>query len=183
MTQQIAGYRVLEPLGRGGMGVVYRAEQVALGREVALKVIAPEFAHDAEFRQRFEREYRTAASIDHPNVVTLYEAGEADGVMFIAMQLVRGDDLRAIVRREGGLDPVRAASIVAQVGVALDAAHSAGLVHRDVKPANVLVSADDRAYLSDFGLTKHVTSAGGLTRTGQWVGTVDYLAPELVEGR
>jgi hypothetical protein len=183
---QIGGYAVIEPLGRGGMGVVYRAEQLALGRQVALKVIAPEFAQDREFRARFEREYRTAASIDHPNVVTVYEAGEADGVLFIAMRLVRGADLRELVHVEGALFPTRAAALVAQVGAALDAAHAAGLVHRDVKPANILVARngpDDHAYLSDFGLTKHVTSHGGLTRTGQWVGTVDYLAPELVEGR
>jgi predicted Ser/Thr protein kinase len=186
VIDQIAGYRVLEQLGRGGMGVVYRAEQVVLGREVALKVIAPELASDSAFRERFKREYRTAASIDHPHVVTLYEAGEADGLLFIAMRLVRGQDLRQLVRRAGGLDPERAAALVAQVGMALDAAHAAGLVHRDVKPANVLVSQagdQDHAYLSDFGLTKHVTSHGGLTRTGQWVGTVDYIAPELIDGR
>jgi serine/threonine-protein kinase len=182
----VAGYTVIERLGRGGMGVVYRAEQLALGREVALKVIAPELAEDPGFRARFERESRMAASIDHPNVVTVYEAGESEGVLFIAMQMVRGEDLRTLIRRGSGLPSARAVSLVAQVAGGLDAAHRVGLVHRDVKPANVLVSAEgssERAYLSDFGLTKHVTSHGGLTRTGQWVGTVDYVAPELVEGR
>ncbi len=186
MTAHVAGYAIGEPLGRGGMGVVYHAEQLALGRQVALKLIAPELAGDPDFRERFKRECRTAASIDHPHVVTVYEAGECDGLLFIAMRLVRGDDLRAMVRRQHGLDPARATQLVAQVGSALDAAHAAGLVHRDVKPANVLVTSaggGDHAYLSDFGLTKHITSHGGLTRTGQWVGTVDYLAPELVEGR
>jgi hypothetical protein len=184
--QQVAGFALLEQIGRGGMGVVYRAEQIALGRQVALKVIAPEFAGDEDFRARFKREYRTAASIDHPNVVTVYEAGESGNVLYIAMRLVHGDDLRGLLRKEGVLDPVRAADLVGQVGGALDAAHTAGLVHRDVKPANVLVShfgGEEHAYLSDFGLTKHVTSHGGLTRTGQWVGTVDYLPPEVVEGR
>jgi serine/threonine-protein kinase len=183
---QVAGYEVLEQIGRGGMGVVYRAEQVALGRQVALKVIAPELAGDEDFRARFKREYRTAASIDHPNVVPIYEAGESGSQLFIAMRLVPGDDLRDILRTHGGLDPSRAADLVAQVGGALDAAHAAGLVHRDVKPANVLVArvgGSEHAFLSDFGLTKHVTSHGGLTRTGQWVGTVDYMAPELVDGR
>jgi hypothetical protein len=186
MIERIAGYRVIESLGRGGMGVVYLAEQVALGREVALKVIAPELAEDEDFRERFKRESRLAASIDHPNVITVHEAGEADGVLFLAMRYVAGEDLRKLIRREGALDPPRAAGLVAQVGGALDAAHAAGLVHRDVKPANVLVSRGvegEHAYLSDFGLTKHVTSAGGLTRTGQWVGTLDYVSPEQVDGR
>jgi serine/threonine protein kinase len=182
---EIADYRVLQQLGRGGMGVVYLAEQVSLGRRVALKIIAPELTGDPGFRARFERESRTAASLDHPNVIPVYEAGEEDGVLFLAMRYVPGTDLREILRIDGRLQPARAARLVAQMGAALDAAHALGLVHRDVKPANILLTGagtGEHAYLSDFGLTKHVTSHGGLTATGQWVGTLDYVAPEQIEG-
>src|SRR4051812_33737513 len=157
------------------MGVVYLAEQVRLRRRVALKLIVPELAEDEEFRLRFERESQLAASIDHPNVITVYEAGEADGSLFISMRYVEGSDLRAIFRREQRLDPTRAAWVTSQVAAALDAAHARGLVHRDVKPANVLISGAfgaEHAYLTDFGLTKHVSSASGLTHTGQWMGTL-----------
>jgi serine/threonine protein kinase len=182
----IGGYRIDRELGRGGMGVVYCAEQARLGRLVALKLITPELAGDPDFRQRFERESRLAASIEHPNVIPVHEAGEADGVLYIVMRYVEGTDLRAMIRRQGRLDPARAADIVAQVGTALDAAHSRGLVHRDIKPANILVasiSERDHAYLTDFGLTKRISSTGGPTRTGQWVGTADYVAPEQIEAR
>jgi hypothetical protein len=183
---ELAGYRIVRPLGRGGMGVVYLAEQLRLGRLVALKIIAPELSADATFRARFERESRVAASIDHPNVVPVYEADEADGLLFIAMRYVEGTDLRGLITSSGRLEPARAANLVAQVGSALDVAHARGLVHRDVKPANVLVTGGDgseHAYLTDFGLTKQVGSqAGGLTVSGQWVGTVDYVAPEQVSG-
>ena len=149
------------------MGVVYRATQLGLGRPVALKLIATELAHDVSFRQRFQRESQIAASIDHPNVIPVYEAGESDGSLFLAMRYVDGTDLGALVGREGRLAPERAVRIVAQIAAALDAAHRRALVHRDVKPANVLLAAEDEhVYLTDFGLTKRTTSAAALTRTG-----------------
>ena len=164
------------------MGVVYRATQLDLDRTVALKVIAAELLDDEEARQRFVQESRLAASIDHPHVIPIHAAGEQDGVPYLVMQYVAGDDARSLVRRDGPLPPARAARIVAQVGDALDAAHAAGLVHRDVKPANVLLAAGDHAYLSDFGLSRHVRSTGGPTRSGHWVGTLDYVAPEQIRG-
>ena len=182
--RQLGGYRIESVIGRGGMGVVYLAEQVRLERQVALKVIAPELAADEAFRTRFERESRLAASIDHPNVVPVYEAGEADGLLYIAMRYVRGTDLKALLA-EGPLDPRRATGIVSQVAAALDAAHASGLVHRDIKPGNVLIEqapGGERAYLSDFGLTKRISSTSGITATGFIVGTLDYIAPEQVQG-
>jgi serine/threonine protein kinase len=182
---QVAGYRIERQLGRGGMGVVYLAEQVRLRRWVALKLIVPELAEDEEFRRRFERESQMAASLDHPNVIPVYEAGEADGALFISMRYVEGSDLRALIRGGGQMDPARVAGIVSQLGAALDAAHARGLVHRDVKPANVLVTGppgSEHVYLTDFGLTKHVSSHSGFTQTGQWVGTLDYVAPEQISG-
>jgi YVTN family beta-propeller protein len=179
----VAGYRIESVAGQGGMGVVYRATQLALGRPVALKLIATELAHDVSFRQRFQRESQIAASIDHPNVIPVYEAGESDGSLFLAMRYVDGTDLGALVGREGRLAPARAARIVAQIAAALDAAHRRALVHRDVKPANVLLAAEDEhVYLTDFGLTKRTTSAAALTRTGMFVGTLDYCAPEQIRG-
>jgi tRNA A-37 threonylcarbamoyl transferase component Bud32 len=178
--------RIEAEIGRGGMGVVYRAEQLRLGRLVAVKVIAPELARDPAFRERFERESRVAASIEHPNVIPVHEAGETDGELYITMRYVQGTDLRELISRSGRLEPHRAASLVAQVGAALDAAHAHGLVHRDVKPGNVLVAGmgeRDHAYLTDFGLTKRLLSEAGLTRTGEWVGTADYVAPEQIEGK
>ena len=176
-----AGYRIEAVVGRGGMGVVYRATQLDLGRTVALKVIAGDLLEDAAARRRFVQESRLAASIEHPHVIPIHSAGEQDGIPYIAMRYVGGDDARTLVRREGPLAPLRAASIVAQVAAALDAAHAAGLVHRDVKPANVLLTADDHVYLTDFGLTRHVRSiAGGATTPGHWVGTLDYVAPEQI---
>jgi hypothetical protein len=178
-----AGHRIQGVAGRGGMGVVYRATQLDLDRPVALKLIAPSLAEDPEFRDRFVRESRAAASIDHPNVIPIYYTGEHDGLLFIAMRYVEGSDLRTLVRAGGRLEPERAARIVAQVGAALDAAHARGLVHRDVKPANVLLGGEDHAYLTDFGLTKRLTSAGAAsTRPGGWVGTLGYVAPEQIRG-
>jgi DNA-binding beta-propeller fold protein YncE len=181
----VADFRIEGVIGRGGMGVVYRAVQVSLGRPVALKLIAPELAADPGFRERFERESRLAASLEHPNVVPVYAAGDQDGVLFIAMRFVDGIDLRAMIKGEGRLVPERAARIAAEVASALDAAHEQGLVHRDVKPANVLISqrgSEEHVYLTDFGLTKRSASSGGLTGSGQWVGTLDYVAPEQLRG-
>jgi len=177
-----AGHEILGIAGRGGMGVVYRARQLDLDRTVALKLIAPSLAQDPGFRERFIRESRVAASLDHPNVIPVFSAGEEDGVLYLAMRHVDGDDLRTLVRREGPLDGARAAQLVRQVGAALDAAHARGIVHRDVKPANVLVGEGDHAYLTDFGLTKRVDSVGGQTRAGGWVGTLGYVAPEQIRG-
>ena len=185
---ELAGYRIEAPIGRGGMGVVYRAEQLRLGRKVALKLLAPEMAENEGFRARFEHESRLAALLDHPNIVPLFEAGEADGLLFISMRLVEGTDLRELLSREGRLEPERALAIAAQVASALDAAHGRGLVHRDVKPGNILIASDsaaDRAehcYLTDFGLTKDTSSPVELTATGTFVGTIDYIAPEQIEG-
>lgn len=182
--QSLGRYHIDAVLGRGGMGVVYRAHQERLERDVAVKVIAPELARDEGFRERFIRESRAAAAIEHPSVVPVYEAGELDdGTLFLAMRFVEGTDLGAILRKEGRLEPARATSLLGQVAAALDEAHASGLVHRDVKPANVLVSSrrgEERAFLTDFGLTKRTASEGGLTATGQWVGTVDYAAPEQI---
>jgi WD40 repeat protein len=165
------------------MGVVYEAVDLELGRRVALKLIAPEHAADRGFRERFVAESRLAASIEHPAVLPIYRAAEADGVLFLAMRLIAGHDLAAIVRHDGPVDPERAAGIVAQIAGALDAAHARGLVHRDVKPANVLIDADDRAYLTDFGLAKDLgATAADHTRTGDVLGTPDYLAPEQIRG-
>src|SRR5919206_1451047 len=170
----IAGCRIEAVAGRGGMGIVYRATQLSLARPVAVKLIAPEHAADAGFRERFERESRMAAAIEHPNVIPVYAAGEEDGRLYLVMRWVAGTDLHKLLRGSGRLEPLRAARIVAQVADALDAAHAAGLVHRDVKPANVLLGPADHVYLSDFGLSKRTASVSGETRSGHWVGTLDY---------
>ncbi|HUK94662.1 MAG TPA: serine/threonine-protein kinase [Gaiellaceae bacterium] len=181
-----AGYRIEGICGRGGMSVVYRAENLRLGNAVALKLLAAELAEDEGFRERFVRESRTAASLLHPHIIPIYDAGDAEGILYIAMRYVDGPDLKALAR-EGALTPERVLRIGAQVASALDAAHERGLIHRDVKPANVLLEAgpggEDHAYLADFGLTKNVDSHSGITGTGQFVGTIDYMAPEQIEGR
>jgi serine/threonine protein kinase len=179
-----AGHRIEAVAGRGGMGVVYRALDLALERKVALKLIAPEFAADEGFRARFKRESRVAASIRHPNVITIYRAGEEDGVLYATMDFVDGTDMGEAITAAGRLEPRLAVALVSQVGAALDAAHARGLVHRDVKPANVLIpaSAATHAYLTDFGLTKHYASKSGVTESGMIVGTLDYIAPEQVAG-
>jgi serine/threonine protein kinase len=180
---EFAGYVIEGLAGKGGMGVVYRARQEGLDRLVALKLIAPDFAQDPAFRDRFKRESRTAASIEHPNVIPLYEAGEHDGQLFISMRFVEGDDLKTVIVRDGGLAPEQAVQLLSQVASALDAAHARGLVHRDIKPGKVLIADSDHAYLTDFGLTKHLSaSSAGMTATGMWVGTLDYVAPEQVSG-
>jgi hypothetical protein len=177
-----AGYRVDEIVGRGGMGVVYRATDVALERAVALKLLAPELAADESFRRRFTAESKVAASLDHPNVIPIYHAGEHEGVLYLAMRFVAGEDLRRRMQRVGRLEPAAAARLIAQIGSALDSAHERGLVHRDVKPANVLLNSHDHAYLSDFGLTKRLASETIETRAGQILGTLDYIAPEQIRG-
>jgi peptide/nickel transport system substrate-binding protein len=182
---ELGGYRLEALVGRGGMGAVYRAEDLRLGRRVALKFLAPELAQDGRFRERFLAESRLAASIDHAGIVPIFEAGEVDGLLYIAMRYVEGTDLRALLRRDGPLEPGRAVALVAQLAGALDAAHARGLVHRDVKPSNALVAVEsgvEHVYLADFGLTKHTTSRGETTASGQMEGTVDYVAPEQIRG-
>ncbi len=183
--EQLAGYRIEAVAGRGGMGVVYRARQVALDRTVALKVITPELAGDARFRARFLRESRVAASLDHPNVIPVFEAGEDAGRAFIAMRFVEGTDLARTIRARGPLEPRLAARILRQAAAALDSAHARGLVHRDVKPANLLLAGDPddpHVYLTDFGLAKD-ESVSSLTGSDGWLGTPDFAAPEQVEGK
>ena len=175
-----AGYRIEAEIGRGGMGVVYRARDLSLERPVALKLIAPELASDEGFRKRFLKESRLAASLDHPHVLPVFAAGEEAGQLYLATRYVEGEDLKTLLRRERKLSPERALRICGQVAEALDAAHRRGLVHRDVKPANVLLDESGEAYLADFGLTKQV--GGASTETGQLVGTLDYLAPEQIRG-
>ena len=175
-----AGYRVESVVGRGGMGVVYRATDLSLERPVALKMIAPELAGDEHFRSRFLREPRLAASLDHPNVIPIYEAGEHEEHLYLAMRFVEGSDLGSVLEREGRLAPERALRVLGQVAGALDAAHRRALVHRDVKPANVLLDDHEHVYLTDFGISKQ--TGGASTDTGRMVGTLDYLAPEQIRG-
>jgi CheY-like chemotaxis protein len=179
----IAGYQIEERIGRGGMGVVYRAEHLNLRRRAAVKIIAPDLAESEGFRERFTREARIAAALQHPNIVTVYDAGEVDGLLYLAMQYIEGDDLAGMLRSDGRLRPYRAIDVCRQVASALDAAHAMGLIHRDVKPANVLIEGRT-AFLTDFGLTKRLE--GGtttqLTRVGDVVGTIHYVAPEQIEG-
>lgn len=185
---EVGSYRILRTLGRGGMSVVYLAEHDWLQRKVALKVLAPQLADDERFRERFVRESRLAASLDHPNVIPIYEAGASGGDLFIAMRFVEGSDLRTLLHEEGALEPARAIGILRQVAAALDAAHEQGLVHRDVKPANVLLARPrssepiEHVYLSDFGLTKRSANDATVTRTGRFMGTLDYAAPEQFKG-
>ncbi len=180
--QQFGSYKLDEVLGRGGMGVVFRAEHTHLNRTVALKVLAPELSADANFRARFLHESRTAAALDHPNVVTVYDAGEWEGSLYLAMRLVPGEDLSSVLSRRGVLSGEESLAMLSQVADALDAAHAAGLVHRDVKPGNVLVDGN-RCFLTDFGLTKQTQSdMTAMTATGVFLGTPDYAAPEQVSG-
>ena len=187
----VAGYRLEERIGRGGMAVVFRAVDERLGRPVALKILSPGLTTDNAFRVRFINESRAAAAVEHPHIIPVYEAGETAGMLFIAMRYVRGGDARSLLRRAGPLPADRAWGITSQVAAALDAAHRRGLVHRDVKPGNMLLDASsglagtdraDHVYLTDFGISKQAQSAG-LTVTGQILGTLDYAAPEQIEGR
>jgi tRNA A-37 threonylcarbamoyl transferase component Bud32 len=181
-----AGYRIERALGRGGMGLVYLATELRLERPVALKVIRSDIADDERFRERFRSESRTAASVEDPRVITVFAAGEWGGLLYVAMRYVPGVDLQRLTSSRGPLRAARAAMVIAQVAEGLDAVHAAGLVHRDVKPANVIVAeretdgGDPRAYLTDFGLARSVAGAGGLTATDEVIGTVDYMAPEQI---
>src|SRR5215212_8805688 len=178
----VAGYRIEERIGRGGMGLVYRAEHLNLRRRAAIKIIAPELAEASGFRERFNREARIAAALQHPNIVTVYDAGEADGLLYLAMQYIEGSDLSSVLRNQGRLRPYRALDVCRQVAAALDAAHAQGLIHRDVKPANVLIEGRT-AFLTDFGLTKRIEGTRtDLTKAGDVVGTSHYVAPEQIEG-
>jgi serine/threonine protein kinase len=179
---KIADYRLLEQIGQGGMAVVYRAHDERLDRRVALKLLAPALADDAAFPARFIRESRVAAAVEHPNIIPVYDAGEVGGLLFISMRYVQGGDVRSLLARGNALSPGRVVNIVGQIARALDAAHARGLIHRDVKPANILLEPTDHAYLSDFGVSRQVV-ASHLTSTGQFVGTLDYIAPEQIEGQ
>ena len=186
---EFAGYRIDALIGQGGMSEVYRADNPRLGNKVALKLLAPQLADDELFRERFLRESRVAAALEHPNVLPIFDAGDVDGVPYIAMRYVDGPDLRKLIDDHGPLALDRTVSIVKQVGGALDCAHEHGLVHRDVKPGNILIDEQvdtdngDHVYLADFGVAKHNLSQSGLTSTGQFVGTIDYIAPEQIEGK
>jgi serine/threonine-protein kinase len=178
---RLGNYQIEALLGQGGMGVVYEAVQLSLSRRVALKVIAPELSRNERFQERFRREGRAQAALDHPNVVTVHDFGETDGQLYISMQLVRGPSLKELIHR-GELDLGRVQRILRPIADALDTAHEKGMIHRDFKPQNILVGSRDHAYLADFGLTQ-AYGEPGLTRTGQFVGTLDYIAPEQIHGR
>jgi serine/threonine protein kinase len=178
---EVAGFRIESVLGRGGMSVVYIAEQIRLGRRVAFKVLTTELAWDEQFRERFVRESHIAAAIDHPNIIPIYDAGEAEGLLYIAMRFVQGPDLKEVLKR-GNLGLGRTIFVIEQLASALDSAHTHSLVHRDVKPGNILLEeSTDHVYLTDFGVAKQ-TTARGLTSTGHFLGTVEYAAPEQIEG-
>jgi serine/threonine protein kinase len=182
---ELLDYRIEALLGRGGMSVVYRAEDLRLKRKVALKLLTPELAQDERFRERFLRESELAASIDHPSIVPIYEAGEVDGQLYIAMRYVEGTDLKRMLHKEGALAPARALRLIGEVAEALDVAHERGLIHCDVKPSNVLIAAPHRrehGYLADFGLTKSASEGSGMTGTDLLLGTPDYVSPEQIRG-
>jgi serine/threonine protein kinase len=184
---EFGGFRIERTLGHGGMGIVYLARERRLDRLVALKVIRPELAGEESFRARFRSETLTAASVEHPRVVTVFGAGERDGLLYVSMRYVPGRDLGRLIAADGALPPDEAAHLIAQVADGLDAVHAAGLVHRDVKPANVIVEdgprGDGAAFLTDFGLAKAMASTAGLTATGEVIGSVDYMAPEQIEAQ
>ncbi len=175
-------YEVESVVGLGGIGVLYRARQLRLDRHVALKLVEPTIARDPVIRERLRREARTVASLDHPNVVPLYEAGEQDGTVFIVTRWVEGTELGTLIHEAGPLATGQAARIAAQIADALETASEKGLVHRDIKPSNVIVTPDDHVYLTDFGLAKRAATDPGLTGADQMLGTVDYVAPEQIEG-
>jgi serine/threonine protein kinase len=177
-----AGYEVESVVGAGGIGILYRARQLRLDRPVALKLVESDVARDPVIRERLRREARMVAALDHPNVVPLYAAGDEDGTVYIVTRWVEGTELGALIQSEGPLEPSRAARTAAQIAAALEVAHEQGLIHRDIKPSNVILTAEDHVYLTDFGLAKRAGTAVGLTRVDQMLGTVDYVAPEGIEG-
>ncbi len=181
----LAGFRLESLIGEGAMGSVYLAEDTKRGGPVALKLLVPQLARDERFRRRFLRESQLAASLDHPHIVPIVAAGEEDGVLYLAMRHIEGSDLRELLRREGTLEPERALDLLAEVAGALDTAHAAGLVHRDVKPGNILLTegtGEEHTYVCDFGLARHVSSASSLTTDRGLIGTIDYIPPEQIEG-
>ena len=186
--EEFAGYRLVSLIGHGGMSIVYRAEHIGLERTVALKLLSPQLSGDEAFRERFQRESKVAASLEHPNIIPIYEAGGENDVFYIAMRYVDGADLKTRLKESGQLEAQQVVSLVAQVAAALEAAHAKGLIHRDVKPANILIApgagmeGSDHVYLSDFGVAKN-TGAAGLTKTGLFVGTAEYASPEQIEGK
>lgn len=177
----LEGYRIEAELGRGGQAVVYRATQMTLQRQVALKIVSHSLSADPSFLERFKREGISAANLDHPHVIPVYEAGEAEGLAYLAMKYVDGPSLDDVIRSGHGVEPKRGLAILRQAAEALDYAHARGLVHRDVKPANILLDANDHAYLSDFGLTRAMDGSK-LTSSGVWMGTLEYVAPEQIKG-
>jgi serine/threonine protein kinase len=177
-----AGYEVESVVGAGGIGILYRARQLKLDRPVALKLVESDVARDPVVRERLRREARAVAALDHPNVVPLYEAGEDDGTVFIVTRWVEGTELGTLIHEKGPLEPGQAARTAAQIAAALEMAHEKGLVHRDVKPSNVILTHEGHVYLTDFGLAKRAATAAGLTGADQMLGTVDYVAPEQIEG-
>jgi predicted Ser/Thr protein kinase len=179
---ELGGYRLIEQIGKGGMGIVYRGEHVQTGRMAALKVLTPELQEEPGFRQRFEREAQYAGSLPHPNVIPLFDAGEQDGLLYMAMEYVDGRDLKELLSDEGPLDAARAVSLLTQVASALDFAHGTGLLHRDVKPGNIMIArTGGHCYLTDFGLSKNPSQDSfALTQAGSFVGTIDYTAPEQI---
>jgi serine/threonine protein kinase len=177
-----AGYQVENVVGLGGIGILYRARQLRLDRLVALKLVEPDVARDPVVRERLRREARAVASLDHPNVVPLYEAGEEEGNVYIVTRWIEGTELGTLIQRDGPLPPPQAARLAAQIASALEIAHERGLIHRDVKPSNVILTSEGHVYLTDFGLAKRAETAPGLTAADQILGTVDYVAPEVIEG-
>jgi streptogramin lyase len=179
---ELLGYRIEALVGRGGMGVVYQAHDLRLKRKVALKLVAPEFSEEERFRERFLAETQLAASLEHPNVVPIYDAGEVDGQLYLAMRYVKGQDLKTLLKHEGALEPTRAIAICGQIADALDSAHARALVHRDVKPSNVLLDAQEHVYLADFGLSRRLGEYGVTAGPGLSLGTPAYAAPEQIQG-
>ena len=179
---ELAGYRIEAALGRGGMSVVYRAYDPRLKRNVALKLLSPELSGDERLRERFLRESELADSLEHPNVVPIHDVGEAEGQLFIVMRLVEGKDLKALLREEVKLEPARALQLVSQVADALDTAHARSLVHRDVKPSNVLLDEREHVYLADFGLSRRIAEREAFASEARSLGTIDYVAPEQIRG-